>query len=273
MERPDLSLYYEILGGGPGTPLVVLNGGPGVDHTYLHCSDVWLKLSEHRPVLFYDPRGTGRSTRLAAGQTCNYRDQLDDLAALLDHVGWAQPDLLGHSFGGNIAMGFVARRPDRVRRLILVDSGAPKDLAESMLFDQLYPDVYERLDGFTFAEALGDDDAFRASFMTYYTMLFYSPKHRDAFMATASADGVIRAVNEALWTDVKRYDLWPELAKFRLPTLVVTGRFDANIAPATAFKIHKAIPNSQFAVFEQSGHKPFYEEPEAFQALVEAFIG
>jgi proline iminopeptidase len=54
--------------------------------------------------------------------------------------------------------------------------------------------------------------------------------------------------------------------------LVVTGRFDANVAPSTAWKIHKAIPGSRFEVFEQSGHLPFFEEPEAFERSVDRFL-
>lgn len=60
LQLADLSLYYEVLGSGESTPLGVLNGGPGVDHTYMHCSDVWEILARERPVLQYDPRGTGR---------------------------------------------------------------------------------------------------------------------------------------------------------------------------------------------------------------------
>ena len=79
-------------------------------------------------------------------------------------------------------------------------------------------------------------------------------------------------VNEALVADLRRFDLGPELPKFRFPTLVVTGRFDANVAPAVAWKIHKAIPGSEFAVFERSGHLPFYEEPAEFIERVERFL-
>ena len=57
-----------------------------------------------------------------------------------------------------------------------------------------------------------------------------------------------------------------------MPTLVLTGRFDMNVAPSTAWRIHRAIPNSRFAVFERSGHLPFFEEPEAFVSAVEAFL-
>ena len=53
---------------------------------------------------------------------------------------------------------------------------------------------------------------------------------------------------------------------------VMTGRYDINVAAVVAYKIHKAIPGSQFVVFDQSGHLPFYEEPEKFLRSVEAFL-
>jgi proline iminopeptidase len=72
--------------------------------------------------------------------------------------------------------------------------------------------------------------------------------------------------------DLARYDLNPELPKLRFPALIVTGRYDMNVAPATAYRIHKAIPGSKFVVFEKSGHMPFYEEPEAFQRVLGDFL-
>jgi proline iminopeptidase len=73
--------------------------------------------------------------------------------------------------------------------------------------------------------------------------------------------------------DVERFDLNPEIRKFKFPTLVITGRYDINVAPSVAWKMHKAIAGSQFVVFEKSGHLPFYEEPEAFVRALEAFLG
>jgi proline iminopeptidase len=52
----------------------------------------------------------------------------------------------------------------------------------------------------------------------------------------------------------------------------MTGRFDINVAPVVAYKIHKAIAGSEFVVFDRSGHMPFYEEPEKFVQTVEGFL-
>jgi len=57
-----------------------------------------------------------------------------------------------------------------------------------------------------------------------------------------------------------------------MPALVITGRFDMNVSPRNAWKIHKQIPGSEFVVFERSGHLPFYEEPALFAKAVEVFL-
>src|SRR6185436_2580482 len=87
----------------------------------------------------------------------------------------------------------------------------------------------------------------------YTTMLFYTPEARDAFVARSSSFVYRQKVNKAVWADLQRFDLNPELPKFAFPTLVVTGRYDFNVAPSVAYAIHKAIPGSDFAVFEKSG--------------------
>jgi proline iminopeptidase len=79
-------------------------------------------------------------------------------------------------------------------------------------------------------------------------------------------------VNETIEHDIERFDLNPELAKYKFPTIVMTGRFDMNVAAVVAYKIHKGIPGSQFVVFDQSGHLPFYEEPDKFKQTVESFL-
>ncbi|MEO7734937.1 MAG: alpha/beta fold hydrolase, partial [Kofleriaceae bacterium] len=101
---------------------------------------------------------------------------------------------------------------------------------------------------------------------------FYATEKRDAFVAQVGAGVFTKAVNESIEHDLERYDLNPELRKFKFPTLVITGRYDINVAPSVAYKMHKAIPGSQFAVFEKSGHLPFFEEPEAFVRTLEAFL-
>jgi proline iminopeptidase len=271
-EANGVSIYYEVSGSGSGTPLVVANGGPGFDHTYLHLSSAWDSLAKNRRVVFYDQRGTGRSTPVAAGKTFNLKDQLDDLEALRVHLGVERIDLLGHSWGGFLVMAYAARYSQHISHLLIMDSAAPAFKDTIFLFDDVFPEGVERQKAVTFADDLGDKAASDASLREYLTMLFYSPEKRDTFVGNLPASVYKKEVNEAVVRDVNRFDLNPEIRKFHFPVLVITGRYDMNVAPLVAYKIHQAIPGSRFLVFEYSGHLPFYEEPEGFVREAEQFL-
>jgi len=272
------TLYVEVLGTGGGAPLIVVNGGPGFDHTYEHTAvpgttSAWETLARTRRVVFYDQRGNGRSGALKPGQSCTLADQIDDLEAVRAHLGADKIDLLGHSWGGYLVMAYAARHPAHIRHLVTVDSAAPKWGDTVFLFKDIFPEGQERADSYAFADALGDSAASDAGLREYLQWLFYSPEKRDAFVAQIGPKVFTKAVNEAVEHDVQRFDLNPEIRKFKFPTLVITGRYDINVAPSVAYKMHKAIPGSKFVVFERSGHLPFYEEPEAFVRALEGFLG
>jgi proline iminopeptidase len=271
-ETGGVTIWYEVRGSGTGTPLVLANGGPGFDHSYLHCGDVWERLAKGRKVVFYDQRGNGRSSELKDGQPCGLAEQIDDLDALRAHLGFEKIDLLGHSWGGYLVMAYGARHPDRIAHLMIVDSAAPKIQDTAFLFKNMYPEVTAREDALAFAVEMGDEKAIAADLHEYMTMLFYTPEAKDALLARSSSFVYRQKVNKAVWNDLQRFDLNPELPKFEFPTLVATGRYDFNVAPSVAWAIHNSIPRSELAIFEKSGHLPFCEEADAFLKRVEAFL-
>jgi proline iminopeptidase len=271
-DGPAGKIYYEVTGSGSGTPLVIVNGGPGFDHTYLHISTAWDTLGKNRRIIFYDQRGNGRSSPLKPGQSCNLADQIADLEALRAHLGFEKWDMLGHSWGGYLSMAYSARYPERISHLMIVDSAAPKWSDTLFLFGQIFPELSERRAGYVFADEMGDKAASDASIHDYLTMLFYSAEKRDGFVAQMGAGAFHEEILQAVTSDLPRFDLNPELHKFKFPVLVITGRYDINVAPLVAWNIHKAIPGSRFVVFERSGHIPFYEEPDAFVAAAGDFL-
>ncbi len=271
-DGPGGKLYYEVTGGGSGTPLVLVNGGPGFDHTYLHISAAWDLLGKNRRIIFYDQRGDGRSSPLKPGESCTLADQIADLEALREHLGLEKWDMLGHSWGGYLSMAYAARHLERISHLMIVDSAAPKWADTLFLFSQIFPEITDRRAGFAFADEMGDKAASDASIHDYLTMLFYSPEKRDAFVAQMGPGAYNKEVFQAVTSDLPRFDLDPELAKFKFPVVVMAGRYDINVAPLVAYRIHKAIPGSRFVVFEKSGHIPFYEEPQAFVHAAEDFL-
>jgi proline iminopeptidase len=113
----DVSLYVETM--GSGYPLVLMHGGPGADHTtmlpFRSCADRFT-------LVFYDHRCNGRSQG-APVTTMTWENLTADADALRDELGFERWAVLGHSFGGQVALEYSLAYPDRVSHLILLDTG------------------------------------------------------------------------------------------------------------------------------------------------------
>lgn len=119
----DGELHYKVY--GEGFPLLFLNGGPGFS------SDCYEEIADHlksdRKVILFDQRGTGRSEiREVNESTINISKMIQDVEALRKHLDIEQWDILGQSFGGTYAMYYVAQYGDRVNKLILSSTAAPR---------------------------------------------------------------------------------------------------------------------------------------------------
>src|ERR1051326_4345917 len=193
VETGGTTLWYEVRGTAAGRPLVMVNGGPGFDHTYVLCSDAWDRIARGRRVVVYDQRGTARSAPLKPGQSCTLANQVDDLEALRARLGAAKIDLLGHSWGGYLVMAYAARHPEHVAHLIIADSAAPKWTDTDFIFKYVFPETVDDQAQLDFAEALGDTGAAGRSMHEYLGMLFVSSEKRDEFLSRAKTYQYTRA--------------------------------------------------------------------------------
>jgi proline iminopeptidase len=264
----DGVVAYHVTGAGGGTPLVIINGGPGLDHRYLHISDVWRRFGPTRRVVLFDQPGTGRSSPIGARDTITIERVLDGIEVIRGALGAGRVHLLGHSWGGYLALAYAIRHPDRVSRIVLVGSAAPDWSSTEVLFPSLFPDSLAR----GAAWRLDDPKGLQEDFRRHVYMGMQSPEARSRVLAKLDSLPYNRRHGQLLVAQARAYDLEPLLAGIAVPTLVTTGRYDANIAPRTSWLIHRAIPGSRFAVFERSGHYPMFEEPDAFVAVVERFL-
>jgi proline iminopeptidase len=276
VHTPQVDLFYLVYGHpGAATPVIAVNGGPGLSHIYMVQNDVWPRIAEQREVVLYDQRGTGRSTHLAPDAPQTMDAQVADLDALRAHLGFQKFDLVGDSFGGLIAMAYAAAHPEHVARLVLSDSAPPAWKQMVHLLPQVFPDI-EAQDAAD-AKRLGDTDAgAQQGLINHFRMIFYSPAKRDAYLAQALAPGhdlgFTPKVGDAMSRSTAAIDLTAALPKFRFPTLVITGRYDMNVAPLTAWNMYKAIPGAKFVVFEESSHLPAYEEPAKYIQTLNHFF-
>ena len=114
----DVSLYVDVV--GRGEPIVLMHGGPSAD---LWTMGAFRRLADQFTVVLYDHRCNGRSTGPPAS-TMTWDNLTADADALREHLGFERWAVLGHSFGGHVALEYALRYPERVSRLVLVDTGA-----------------------------------------------------------------------------------------------------------------------------------------------------
>jgi proline iminopeptidase len=261
VETADVDLAFEAYGNLSGAmPVIVANGGPGLSHIYMIQNDVWTRLSQGRQIVFYDQRGTGKSTRISGDASQSMDAQVADLEAVRARFAFPKFDLVGDSYGGILAMAYAAAHPEHIDKLILSDSAAPAMKNIVRVLPQVFPDLMER-----------SSDP-QEQLRNHFRMLFYSEEKRDAYLAGARDLGYAPQIGAAVSRALANVDLTARLPNFKFPTLVITGRFDMNVAPLTAWNIYKAIPGAKFVVFAKSGHLPSYEEPDKYVQVVDAFL-
>jgi proline iminopeptidase len=268
----DVDLAYEVYGRQTAElPVIAVNGGPGLSHKYMIQNDVWQKLALGRQIVFYDQRGTGKSTHIQPGATQDWNAQVADLEAVRSHFRFEKIDLVGDSYGGLLAMAYATAHPDRVDKLILSDSAPPalKDIVH--LLPQVFPDIEE--EDTELQKKMGaTEEAAQKQLLNHFRMIFYDEDKLHTYLANIGDLGYAPSVGAAVSKSASEIDLTAELPKFRFPTLIITGRYDMNVAPLTAWKMYKSIPGAKLVIFARSGHLPSYEEPDKYVQVVDAFL-
>ena len=240
---------YHVLGHGTATPLLLINGGPGYAHGFLHFGNsVWERIARARRVVFFDQPGTGQSWAVGPNDNLVVEDILRSIEAIREALGVPRLAVLGHSWGGYVALAYARRYPNHVDRVLVVGSvSSPSIATTEVLFGALFPERIAAQEGLS-ADNPSDVQAYIRGQLA---MSFYSSEVRDRVLAELGVTVYNARQDVRLWKDVEAHGLTAEdLKRLSMPVLVTTGRFDAHVAPRTAWRIHQAIPGSQFVVWD-----------------------
>lgn len=275
VRREGFDLHYRTV--GAGLPVVLLSGGPGLEVDYMESVAEFLPASYQR--VFLEQRGTGRSKLPAlTAETMTLRLVVDDLEALRVALKQERLFLVGHSWGGMLAMAYAAAYPDRVDRLILVGSGGPTlkfvewfedNITARMTSEDIAATTY-----WTAAEARGvDEDKAQLEIIRAKTPAYFFDRGKGLACAAQFVDGSFHnQVNNLLFADLeKKYDLRPGLRLLKRPVLIVQGHQDP-MGDVTAEEIRDVISGSQLRYINKAGHFPWLERPEEFQQILAEFL-
>ena len=272
MQIRDVPLYVEVT--GHGDPLVLMHGGPGLDHVSL---TPFRELGDRHTVVLYDHRCNGRS--MGPPVTSMTWDNLTaDADALRERLGFERWAVLGHSFGGHVALEYVLRYPERVSRLVLMDTAGDarwsQENAPDVLAGRGFSAATVAIARRFYTGRVAAKDFVRASMR-----LMPAYDHRFSFvrMAREMLGGGWRMKTrpEALifggqmmrgWTVMDRLD------EIHVPTLVMAGHDDFLFPPESQAQLAAGIPDARLRIIERAGHNPQAERPAETLDFVRGFL-
>ncbi|WP_460931870.1 alpha/beta fold hydrolase [Phycicoccus ginsengisoli] len=269
----DVSLHVDVV--GRGDPLLLMHGGPSAD---LWTLSTFRRLADRFTLVFYDHRCNGRSVGVPAS-TMTWPNLVGDAEALREHLGFESWAVLGHSFGGHVALEYSLRHPDRVSRLVLMDTGADSGWARDHA-----PELLVR-------RGVSPD---RAALVRRWFTGDFRPREYPLIMwrisslygGTAGLRGVVREVAGGGWRSRIRpqallqagrvlmpaWSVVDRLGEIGQPTLVIAGDRDFVFPPECQTQLAQGIRNSQLVLVEGAGHDPQDEQPDVVLPVVRTFL-
>jgi proline iminopeptidase len=253
---------------GEGFPLILLHGGPGLDHTTFR---PWLDaLADDFRLLYLDERGQGRSDRVdpATLTLSVWARDVDQLAEALELDRFA---LLGHSFGAIIATTHAIELGTASGYVISGggDSSAALDADVQAALDALGDDGAAIAKSWEDEKTVQTEAEFAALMATQMPFHFAGTVPPDFGAATLYAPEVLRHAANTGYGD---FDYPPHLERVSKPTLVIVGELDRTTTPRAAEVLHDGIRDSELLVIPGVGHMSYVEAPEPYLAAVRGFL-
>jgi len=277
-------VYFETYGFDKRGTILVVPGGPGPDHEYLH------SLADLAPlgfrVVFYDPLGCGRSEGPRKFSECSFRHSIDEVEGVRRALRIAGPlHLLGHSYGGRVALEATVRAPEHFASLVLFSPGVklpevesiwnlarlpPKARAFLTRENPKFEDIWESGSKSGYRRYRDGYEIFvrlRVCRMRVPPQdLVHTMQHLNSKVATA----IIRS-EKAYFGNSSPEETARLYEKLKVPCLLTVGRYD-QLSASSVRALHQRIPHSKMVLFEHSSHLANWEEREKFIQTLDRFL-
>lgn len=267
-------VYYKTL--GAGAPLVIVHGGPVMDHSYFlpHMET----LAQDYQLIFYDQRACGRSALEVDQSKMSLAAFVEDIELLRQELELGDIHLLGHSWGGLLAMKYAIRYPQHLQSLMLSNSlpastGHWQKEQELLARRLTKQDSLDRLAIANSEEmrtnpALAVEKILRLSFQPQ----FYNPQLVDSLALFVPDDYMARSqAFQRLGPDLASFYLYDDLEQLEKPVLILYGDQEP-AADISGKSLEETIPDARLVILNKCGHFPFVEQPEAYFRAIRAFL-
>jgi proline iminopeptidase len=288
VEANGVLIYYEAF--GQGSPLVILHGGPGADHTYF--LPYLVPLARHHQLIFIDERGSGQSQKLDDPSGYTVEAMVEDLEAVRKELGLGRIALLGHSYGGVLAQAYALKYQQNLSSLILCSTFYSTSKMNQVFQKELAAmpaDVRERIQKHEAAGLFGHgkdyqknrytDDYMIAAWGEGYFPYLYQ-RHPDPNYDPVDGGKMSWDLYREMWGsdgefvidgNLKSVEYADRLPSLRVRTLVTAGDHD-ECDPAQAMELSGLIHGSRLVIFPQSGHMTFVDQSDLFIRTIDDFL-
>ncbi len=244
---------YEIT--GEGKPVLLLHGWGAQIESF---APVIFALQKYRRVIALDLPGFGKSGFPNGAWTV--RDYMEFTLAFMTAVGLERTDILCHSFGGRVTILLAAQHPERVSKIVFVDSAGvrpPRTL-------QYYLKVYSYKLAKRIAKSRPLSAFFKSIGMDVQKKIKNAGSEDYKNLPDCMKKTFINVVNE---------DLSAYLKKIEAPSLLIWGDNDMDTPLAYGQKMEKEIPDAGLVVLREAGHYSYLDQFPQFIAVVNSFFG
>ena len=266
----DVTLFFRKFGNPGKTPVLILHGLSFFSYDWINIADAW---SADREVVAWDMRGFGESS-WSPDREYGLKTIANDVITLLDQFNWPKVVLVGHSFGGRVALATSDWFPNRIEKLVCVDF-APDVAREGRMVvaDRIgnQPDYFSSI-----SEALAyhgeDENAPPESDMYRRYEAFLKPEG-DRFVLRRDLhfrDNFKKTLESGKPAPIK-VDLWGMMEGLSIPTLVIRGKQSNMFAPETLEKC-RAANKSVTAIELDGGHDLAGDNPDGVTRAVGEFL-
>ena len=273
----DGKLYYEEE--GEGIPLVFINGGPGDTHQIFH--PYFSQIKDVARIIYYDQRGTGKSSKDDSGKTYTVKQAVEDLEYLRKALKIDRWVVLGWSYGGLLAQCYALKYPERCIGLILGTSttGIPSSYS-SRERERKFISLAE-WDAIENVGQMASEGKVTTAQCIYNRLLagdwkrqrYYKPTKEEMLRQALYGWSPAPGFEERMRPDSDKINLRGKFDDFKIPTLIIEAKWELLWWDPNRVNImQKNHPHAQIEIFEKSGHVIFADEPERFFSLIKNFL-
>ena len=270
-------VWYEIVGGGTGIPLLMLHGGYGVSSIYLKPLEA---LADQRPVVFFDQLGCGNSPGPSDTSLWTIEKFVEQIAAVRKALNLKEIHLYGHSWGTMLATDYMLSEPAGVRSLVLSSPvlSIERYIQDKVKLLETLPDSISKVIKKNELEGTLDSPDYMPAMMVFLGRFFarkqpWSDELNQTFATMNHSMGVYMfgSYNFRSTGSLAGYNRTDRLSEINLPTLLITGEYDIS-TPATAKYYQSLISGAELVIIENAGHLTMQDNAEADIKAIRDFL-